>query len=78
MKKYHITNQGCDDETEFNIELTDEEFKTIIKLFDANNKQADYGCKPHLYIYNHCENNENYWEETYLNKSYEELNKEDK
>ena len=76
MKKYHIENRGCDDTTEFDIELTDEEYKTIIKLFDANNKEADYDCKPDLYIYDFIENETYYWNEKPLNKSHKELVKE--
>lgn len=79
MKKYRIENCGCDDTVCFNIELTDEELKLVIKLFEENNKIADYGCKPHLYIYEYDENKESSWEYTEglcLNRGYEELNKE--
>lgn len=51
MKKYVIYNRGCDDSNEFEIELNDEELKTIIKVFEANNKVANYGCTPDIYIY---------------------------
>ena len=37
MKKYRIENYGCDDNVCFNIELTDEELKLVIKLFEENN-----------------------------------------
>ena len=39
MKKYYIENRGCDDTTEFEIELTDEELKKVIRLFEENNKK---------------------------------------
>lgn len=80
MKKYRIENCGCDDTVCFNIELTDEELKVVIKLFEENNKNADYGCKPHLYIYEYDENKESSWEygeDLRLNCDYEKLNKED-
>ena len=77
MKKYKIANIGCDDSTCFDMELTDEELKLVIKLFEENNKVADYGCLPSLYIYEHDENKKNweYTEDLCLNRSYEELNK---
>lgn len=73
MKKYKIANIGCDDSNWFDIELTEEELKIVIKLFEENNKIADYGCTPHLYIYEYNENKKNLC----LNRDYEELNKED-
>ena len=80
MKKYRIENCGCDDTVCFNIELTDEELKLVIKLFEENNKIADYDCKPHLYIYEYDENKESSWEYTEdlcLNRGYKELNMKD-
>lgn len=81
MKKYRIENCGCDDTVCFNIELTDEELKAVIKLFEENNKYASYCCTPHLYVYEYDENKgECTWEYTEnlcLNRDYEELNKED-
>lgn len=74
MKKYIIRNVGCDDETEFEIELTDEQLEFIIKLFDKNNKIADCGCQPKLYIYNY-DDYINDWFNRYkpINRSNEEL-----
>ena len=81
MKKYKIANIGCDDSNWFDIELTEEELKLVIKLFEENNKIANYGCTLHLYIYEYDENKREYsWEYTEdlcLNRDYEELNKED-
>lgn len=80
MKKYKIENCGCDDNVYFDMELTDEELKVVIKLFEENNKIADYGCTPHLYIYDYEENRKyKYYdnEDLRLNRDYEELNKED-
>lgn len=79
MKKYKIANIGCDDSNWFDMELTDEELKLVIKLFEENNKIASYGCTPHLYIYEYDENRENCYcgnEYLRLNRDYEELNKE--
>ena len=50
MKKYKIANIGCDDSNRFDMELTEEELKVVIRLFEENNKIADYGCTPHLYM----------------------------
>lgn len=80
MKKYKIANMGCDDSNWFDIELTEEELKVVIKLFEENNKIADCGCTPHLYIYEYDENitdsNWEYTENMCLNRDYEDLNKE--
>lgn len=77
MNKYYIENQGCDDTTEFTTELSDDELKIVIKLFEENNKFADYGCKPSLYVYKYDEN-KNSWEyDSPLNKSYEQLRGEE-
>lgn len=74
MKKYIIRNVGCDDETEFEIELTDEQLEFIIKLFDKNNIVADEGCQPELYIYNY-DGYSNVWYNRLkpINRSNEEL-----
>lgn len=80
MKKYKIANIGCDDSNWFDIELTEEELKIVIKLFEENNKIADCGCTPHLYIYEYDEKKNNscreYTEDLCLNRDYEELNGE--
>lgn len=81
MKKYKIANVGCDDGNWFDIELTEEELKLIIKLFEENNKIADCCCTPHLYIYDYEENKKyKYYdnEDLRLNRDYEDLNKESK
>ena len=80
MKKYEIANIGCDDSNWFDIELTKEELNTVIKLFEKNNKIADCGCTPHLYIYEYDENKKtpiwDYTDDLCLNRDYEELNGE--
>lgn len=77
MKKYIIRNVGCDDETEFEIELTNEQLEFTIKLFDKNNIVADEICKPELYIYNY-DGYSNVWynRPKPINHSNEELNGE--
>lgn len=72
MKKYHIENIGCDDTTKFDVELTDEELKTIIKVFETNNSEANYGCKPQIFIFNYSEDGE-YAVYKALNKDYDEI-----
>lgn len=52
MKKYLIENEGCDDTTSFEIELNDEELKTIIKFIKKNNKSSRNQCQPEIKIYN--------------------------
>lgn len=80
MKKYIIENCGCDDSVCFDMELTDEELKLVIRLFEENNKRASYCCTPHLYIYEYDENKKDcswgYTEELSLNRDYKELEKE--
>ena len=80
MKKYKIANVGCDKTNWFDIELTDKELKLVIKLLEANNKAANYICKPSLYIFEYDENKKDfewdYTEDLRLNRDYEKLNKE--
>ena len=51
MKKYLIENNGCDDTTRFEIELTDEELITVIKFIKKNNEASKYQCQPTIDIY---------------------------
>lgn len=51
MKKYLVENNGCDDTTRTEIELTNEELQTILKFIKLNNKNSDYGCQPKIDIY---------------------------
>lgn len=79
MKKYLIGNVGCDDHTEFILELTDEELKTIIKFCDENNKVADYQCKPEIRIYEYDESKKRFYDydDNYLNKCYEDFEEQE-
>lgn len=74
MKKYHIENNGCDDTTTFDIKLTDKELNTLIKVFEANNKVASYGCMPSIFIYEYVKNKNYYDYDKRLNRDYDELN----
>lgn len=78
MNKYLIANVGCDDNTEFVIELDDKELQTIIRFCDENNKVADYQCKPEIHIYKYDESKECYYEYDGkpLNKNYYDFKKE--
>ena len=79
MKKYFIANCGCDDHTDFIIELDDKELQTIIKFCDENNKVADYQCKPEIYVFEYEENKKcfyDYDDDKRLNKDFIELKKE--
>lgn len=50
-EKYLVKNIGCDDTTEFEIELTDEELLTIMRFIKENNKVAVYHCQPKIKIF---------------------------
>lgn len=64
--KYNIANCECDDSTYFDIELTEEEANLLIKVFEENNKVANYCCRPRIYLYKEGINEA-------LNRSYDEL-----
>ena len=50
-KLYYIENIGCDDTTEMEIELTDEEYTFLKRVFDALNDKSEYACMPRIYVY---------------------------
>ena len=68
MNKYKIVNYGEDCNC-FDMELTDKELKLVIKLFEENNKCADYCCCPSLFIYKYDKNKG----DLCLNRGYDEL-----
>ena len=76
MKYYTIINSGCDDDTEFQIELSDEQLEFVIKLFERNNINADYGCRPSLFIYEYNDYRNDKYSAKSLARDYDEL-KED-
>ena len=61
MKKYLIINEGCDDSTDFEVELTDEEFETILKIAKENNNNRHYHCQPKISIYDKYVLNDGYY-----------------
>ncbi|MBO7611085.1 MAG: hypothetical protein J6T23_02615 [Elusimicrobia bacterium] len=74
MKKYFIVNLGCDDHTEFTLELTDEELKTILKFCNENNKVADYQCKPEIQVFEYDEKINSYYDcDNPINKQYRDF-----
>ena len=73
---------GCDDTTSLEIELTDEEVKTFIKICKELNKKSSYGCQPTiaLYKYDECEVEEDeyrIWVNTYYAEDLLEREEED-
>lgn len=50
MKKYLIENEGCDDTTYTEMDLSDDELKILIRFAKENNKTGG-GCKPTINIY---------------------------
>ena len=60
MKKYLIENEGCDDATYTELNLTDNELKTLIRFAKENNKTGG-GCKPVVRIYEKYTKDEYYY-----------------
>jgi len=50
MKTYLIWLSGCDDETEFEMELTDEQYQLITILCDKSKTVSTYHCMPTMSI----------------------------
>lgn len=46
MGKYEITLMGCDDNTTFEIELTETEKELVDKLCRISKETSTYGCMP--------------------------------
>lgn len=49
-KLYHITNCGSEDKTEMEIELTDEEYNFLKRVFDALNEKSQDMCMPSIFV----------------------------
>lgn len=49
-KRYTITLNGCDDDTIFDMFLTDEEAALIKRVSEVANATSEYGCMPRMYI----------------------------
>jgi hypothetical protein len=52
MTQHHITLSGCDDENEFDMDLTDLEWAFMQRLSAAANEASTYGCEPRMYLDN--------------------------
>ena len=68
--KYYIQNNGCDDTTSLEIDLTDEEVEIFIKICKKLNDKSSYHCQPTiaLYKYDECEveeDDDRTWVHTY-------------
>ena len=50
MKKVKIVNSGCDDDTTFELPVTDAEHEFIERLCAANNKASRRACQPTLEV----------------------------
>lgn len=73
MKMYRVLNICSDGSNYFDIELTDEQVKLVIHLFEENNKMAVSCCTPHLFLYDYCVNC-NQFSSIALNRDYYALN----
>lgn len=49
-KKYEITLVGCDDETCFKMELTEEEAELLQRVSNVSKETSTYSCMPFLHI----------------------------
>ena len=49
-KEYVICLDGCDESTEFGIELTDAAFALLDKIADLSKETSYYNCMPILHI----------------------------
>lgn len=49
-EKYEITLMGCDDWTEFDIELTSDELAFLERISKLSKEHSNYACKPIMSI----------------------------
>ena len=49
-KTYIITLEGCDDETVFEMDLTEEEKILLQNVAAKANETSTYGCMPRMYV----------------------------
>lgn len=49
-QNYEITLNGCDDNTIFYMELTDEEYELLKRVSNKANETSYCGCMPRMYI----------------------------
>lgn len=50
MTAYTIKLRGCDDGTEFGMDLSDDEAALLRRVSAASQEASDYGCMPTLVI----------------------------
>lgn len=46
LHRIQVTISGCDDQTLFEVELTDTEYKGIRGLAALSRRNSEYGCQP--------------------------------
>ena len=46
-----IVNEGCHDDTETDVEVTEEELNFLVRIAKENNKNSDCTCQPRLRIF---------------------------
>lgn len=49
-KLYEITLNGCDDDTVFDMELTDVEYELLRRVSEKANETSTYCCMPRMYV----------------------------
>lgn len=47
---YEICLNGCDDDTNFEMELTESEYQFLLRVSELANKTSTYGCMPRMYV----------------------------
>ena len=50
MNKYSVSINGCDDSNIFNISVTDDEYKFLLKLARLSRHYSSYSCQPTIEI----------------------------
>ena len=59
--KYIIHIRGCDDETNFVMELNEEELKLVEELCKKSKETSTYGCMPDMSVVEYTEKNKKYY-----------------
>ena len=65
MGKYLIRNEGCDDTTETEMDLSEYEYRVLEKFAVENNKNSHCGCQPRIEIYSNYKKEDEYYEYDY-------------
>lgn len=64
--KYIINIEGCDDETTFVMELTNEELELVREICKKSQETSTYCCMPRMYIEEYTKENINKYSYTFL------------